>query len=186
MPRLAPVINTVLLAMFMTFSFFIGYNGLCFSRAVWFVVPDPPLVRRGLGVALRRILPLLLAPERSQVEVAPSAPHRLVAAVVDEVGAEHAVAVADERVRAVPLLHAEVGAEVVRHGVPGHLPAHPRLHTLDVRLRRPRDERESGVAGVQMGEVGDLVGHHGAADAGMLGPAGHAGLEEGTVDDQLT
>ena len=50
--------------------------------------------------------------------------------------------------------------------VPGDvLPAHPRLDTLDVRLRRARDERERGVAGVQVGEVGDLVGHHGAADA---------------------
>ena len=37
-----------------------------------------------------------------------------------------------------------------------------------------------------MGEVGDLVGHQGAAAAGMLGPAEHAGLEEGAVDDQLT
>src|SRR5437870_1779360 len=136
MPRLAPVINTVLLAMFMTFSFFIGYNGLCFSRAVWFVVPDPPLVRRGLGVALRRILPLLLAPERSDIEVVPGAPHLLVTAVVDEVGAEEAVAVAGERVRAVPLVHAEVGVEVARHSVPGdQLPTHPRLQALDVRLR---------------------------------------------------
>src|SRR6266536_665021 len=72
----------------------------------WFVVPDPPLVRRRLGVALRRVLPLLLAPERSHVEVAPGAPHSRVAAAVDEVGAEHAVTVADERVRAVPLVHA--------------------------------------------------------------------------------
>src|ERR1700737_560420 len=53
------------------------------------VVPVPPLVRRRLRVALRRVLPLLLAAERSDVEVAPGAPHRLVAAVVDEVGAEH-------------------------------------------------------------------------------------------------
>ena len=37
-----------------------------------------------------------------------------------------------------------------------------------------------------MGEVGDLVGHHGAAAAGMVGPAEHPGLEEGAVDDQLT
>src|SRR6266446_2102916 len=105
MPRLAPVTNTVLLAMFMTFSFlldFVGYTALLLrapltgARALWphrctvgaashqagsieirpvrFVVPDPPLVRRGLGVALRRVLPLLLAPERSQVEVAPRAP----------------------------------------------------------------------------------------------------------------
>ena len=37
-----------------------------------------------------------------------------------------------------------------------------------------------------MGEVGDLVGHQGAAATGMFGPAVHAGLEEGAVDDQLT
>ena len=37
-----------------------------------------------------------------------------------------------------------------------------------------------------MGEMGDLVGHHRAAAAGMVGPAKHAGLEEGAVDDQLT
>src|SRR5437588_3902928 len=158
MPRLAPVINTVLLAMFMTFSFFIGYNGLCFSRGVWFVVPDPPLVRRGLGVALRRILPFLLAPERSDVKVVPGAPHLLVAAVVDEVGTEHVVAVADERVRAVPLVHAEVGVEAIRDGVPRHLPAHSRLQARDVRLRRPRNERESSVTGVQMGGGSDLIG----------------------------
>src|SRR3546814_3032832 len=36
-----------------------------------------------------------------------------------------------------------------------------------------------------MGEVGDLVGHHRAAPAGMVGPAEHARLEEGAVDDQL-
>jgi hypothetical protein len=34
--------------------------------------------------------------------------------------------------------------------------------------------------------MSDLVSYHGAANAGMLGPAFHAGLEEGAVDDQLT
>jgi hypothetical protein len=34
--------------------------------------------------------------------------------------------------------------------------------------------------------MGDLVGHQRAADAGMFGPAGDAGLEEGAIDDQLT
>jgi hypothetical protein len=37
-----------------------------------------------------------------------------------------------------------------------------------------------------MGDVGDLVGHEGAAAAGMFGPAVHAGLKEGAVDDELT
>src|SRR5262245_62270089 len=36
-----------------------------------------------------------------------------------------------------------------------------------------------------MGGVGNLVGHHGAADAGMLRPPGYAGLEKSAVDNQL-
>lgn len=42
------------------------------------------------------------------------------------------------------------------------------------------------VAGVQMGDVGDLVADEGAADAGLVRPAVHAGLEECAVEDQLT
>src|SRR5205823_526528 len=92
------------------------------------VVPPPPLVRRSLGIALRRVLPLLLTPQGSDVEVVPSVPHLLVTAAVDEVGAENAVAVAYERVRAVPLIHAEVLVEAVRDRVPrNELPAHSRL-----------------------------------------------------------
>src|SRR5438128_12596083 len=37
-----------------------------------------------------------------------------------------------------------------------------------------------------MSGMSDLVGHHGAAYACMLGPTDHARLEEGAVDDQLT
>ena len=37
-----------------------------------------------------------------------------------------------------------------------------------------------------MSGVSYLVGHHGTADAGMLGPAFHTGFEEGAVNDQLT
>src|SRR5262249_55194360 len=73
------------------------------------VVPVPPLVRRSLRVALRRILPNLLTAERSEIEVAPDGAHRFVAAVVDEVGAEHLiVVVADEHIVAMPLVYAEV------------------------------------------------------------------------------
>src|SRR5437868_13923842 len=150
-------------------------SGSIFIRRVWFVVPDPPLVRRSLGVALRRVLPLLLAPERSDVEVVPSVPHLLIATVVDEVGAEYVVAIADKRVRAVPLIHAEVFVEVVRYGVPRHLPSHPRFPARDVVLRRARGERERGIANVQMGDVCDLVGHHGAANTRTPGPPFHAG-----------
>jgi hypothetical protein len=151
-----------------------------------FVVPDPPLVRRSLGIALRRVLPRLLASERSDVEIVPGASHLLVATVIDKVSAEHLVAVADERIRAVPLVHSEILVEVCRQRIPGNeLPAHPCLQALDVLLQCSRRKRESCVAGVQMGWVSYLVGHHGAANAGMLGPAFHAGLEERTVDNQL-
>src|SRR4051812_1887864 len=34
------------------------------------IVPVPPLIRRGLGIAIGRVLPHLLTPERSDVEVA--------------------------------------------------------------------------------------------------------------------
>src|SRR5258708_1682525 len=77
------------------------------------VVPVPPLVRRGLWVAVRRIFPVLLASQRGDVEVAPRGPQGSVSAVVDEVGAVHAVAVANERIRTVPLVHTEVDVESV-------------------------------------------------------------------------
>src|SRR5580698_3761891 len=62
------------------------------------VVPVPPLVRRGLGISLWRIFPSLLTAEWREVEVAPDGPHGLVAAVVDEVCAEHTFAFAEEHV----------------------------------------------------------------------------------------
>src|ERR1700757_4740106 len=140
-----------------------------------FVVPIPPLVRRRLRVALRRVLPLLLTPEGSNVEVAPGAAHLFVTAAVDEVGAEYAVAVAYECVRAVPLVHAEVAIEAVRDRVPrDKIPAHPRLNALNVRLRSPRDEGQRGVARVQMRGVRNLVGHHGAPNTAVIRPAGYA------------
>src|SRR5580704_11495130 len=77
------------------------------------LVPVPPLVRPALRISLRRVLPRLLAPERRHVEVAPDGAHRLVTAAVDEVGAEHALTIADERVVAVPLIHPEVSVKAV-------------------------------------------------------------------------
>src|SRR5215217_221719 len=99
----------------------------------------------------------------------------LVAAAVDEVGAEDPAAVADEGVRAVPLVHAEVAVEAVGDRVPRDvLPSHAGLHALKVRLRRARGVDERGVAGVEMRQVRDVVGPERAADAAVLGPAGHA------------
>src|SRR5262245_8884958 len=150
------------------------------------VMPLPPLVWLRLWVALRRVLPFFLAPKRCDIEIVPCVPHLLVATVVDEVGAKDAVAVADEGVRAVPLVHAEVEIEAVRDAVPRHLPLHSRLEPIDILLRRARDERKRRVACVQMSDMGDLVGYQRATRAGMVRPAVHTGLEKGPIDDQLT
>src|SRR4051812_31957819 len=156
------------------------------------VVVVPPLVRRGLRVALGGVLPLLLAAERRDVEVAPGGAEMLVAAGIDEVGAEDPVAVADEDVVPVPLVHAEVLVEIVRDRVPGdELPPHARLQALDLGLRGARDVCERRVARVQVRRVCDLVGDHGAADASPLRvlavrrDGGDVGGVEGPVDDQL-
>src|SRR5437763_6292940 len=61
--------------------------GAIFIGRVRFVVPDPPFIRRRLRVAFRRVFPLLLAPERSDVEVVASVRHLLIPAIVNEVGA---------------------------------------------------------------------------------------------------
>src|SRR4051794_4961773 len=158
----------------------------CCRRCPVGVVVVPPLVRRRLRVAVGRVLPVLLAAERGDVEVGPGGAHRLVAAVVDEVRAEDVVALADEGVRPVPLVDAEVAVEVVGDRVPGDLvPAHPRLPVADVRLRRARDEHERRVPRVEVREVRDLVGEERAAGAAALGEARDAGLVEEAVDDEL-
>ena len=46
-------------------------------------------------------------------------------------------------------------------------------------------EHQRRVARVEVRRVRDLVGHHRAADARVVGPAVHSGLEERSVDDEL-
>src|SRR5688572_29855692 len=108
-------------------------------------MPVPPFVRRRLRITLRRVFPLLLPPQRGYVEIVPGVPHLLIAAIVDEVGSKNPLAVTNECIRAVPLVHAKVFVEVVRDGVPRHLPRHPCLHAFDVHLRSTRSERERRV-----------------------------------------
>src|SRR5215471_18879393 len=142
----SPVLSTIgILARFRLFvapsgggSFRVGYDvdPLRVRRgfSVVVIVPVPPLVRRGLRVTLWRVLPGFLTAERRDVEIAPDGSHGLVAAVVDEVCAEHPFAVAEEHVVAVPFIHAEVRVEVIGNGVPGHLPSHTLFQASDVRL----------------------------------------------------
>src|SRR3569832_2138381 len=133
-----------------------------------------------------RVLPDLLAAERRHVEVAPDRAHRLVAAAVDQVSPEDALAVADEGVVTVPFVDAEIGIEAVGDGVPGDvLPPHLGLETRDVGLRCTRGVNERGVTSIEMGMIGNLVGSERTADTGVVWPAMDAGLEESTVDDQL-
>src|SRR5437879_7399571 len=61
-----------------------------------------------------------------------------------------------------------------------------RVFTRSMPFCDAREANASGIANVQMGDVCDLVGHHGAANTGMLGPTFHAGFEERAVEDQLT
>src|SRR5262245_26740393 len=99
------------------------------------VVPVPPLVRRGFGITLGRVLPSLLAAKRRDVQLAPGGPHRLVAPADDKVCAEDLPAVTEKHIVAVPFIDAEVFVEAVGDGVPGHVPLHACLQTRDVRLR---------------------------------------------------
>src|SRR5215472_13256193 len=102
-------------------------SGRSFVAAV-LIVPIPPLIRCCLRITFGRIFPFLLPSERCDVEIVPCASHLFVAAIIDEVRAKHAVAIADERIRTVPLVHAEVLVEVIRDRIPGdELPAHTRL-----------------------------------------------------------
>src|SRR6476661_9150408 len=151
------------------------------GRAVVVIVPVPPLVRPALGGAVRRVFPSFLTAQRREVEVAPDAAHGFIGAVVDEVSPKHFVAIAEENVVAVPFIDAKVFVEAVDDGVPGHVPFHPRFEASDVLLRRARGVGESSVAGVEMGEMRDLVSPQGAAAARMFRPAENAGLEEGAV-----
>src|SRR6185437_16177119 len=98
-------------------------------------MPVPPLVWLGLRIALWRILPFLLSAKRCEIEVAPDGPHRLIAAIVDEICPKDLVAVAEEHVVAVPFIHAKVLVEGVGNRVPGHLPPHALLHARNLRLR---------------------------------------------------
>src|SRR4051812_49961614 len=74
------------------------------------VVPVPPHVRRGVGVAPGRVLPLLLTTGRRHVQVPPGAAPPLVAAGADAVGAGHlAVVITDGRSLAVPRARTQAG-----------------------------------------------------------------------------
>ena len=111
-------------------------------RSVRVVILQPPAGWR-LRVALRRVLPLLLAPERRHVEVAPGASQRLVAACIHEIGAEDLIALIYEHVVAMPLVDSEVGVEIIGDLVPGDvIPAVPLLQALDLGDWSAGNERE--------------------------------------------
>ena len=73
-----------------------GRHGGGPALGVVFVVQSPPAVRWRLRTPLGRVLPLLLAAQRGQVEQRPIAGERLDAAPVGEVSAEDPLAIANE------------------------------------------------------------------------------------------
>src|SRR5919106_4225517 len=161
-----------------------------FSASWVLVMAAPPLVRRGLRIARRRVLPVLLPAEGCQVEEGPDAAERLDAAPGREVRAIDVVAVAEEDAEAESLARvsrdAEVGVEVAAgRGVPRDRPAHALLVRLDVRQRRARHQGKRGVAGVQVREMADLVDEHRTPGAARGRPALDVGSEHEVVDDQL-
>src|SRR5438874_13154305 len=146
-----------------------------------FVVAAPPLVRLRLRVPAGRVLPLLLATERCQVEEGPNAAEGFDATGCGEVRAKDAVAVAQEDAEAAILAvmvavrlrrfrpDADVDVELaLQRRVPRDGPTHPLSVRLDLRNRRAGHERKGGVAGVQVGEVADLVDEHRAAVAARV------------------
>src|SRR5204862_2402329 len=119
------------------------------------VVPAPPLVGLRLRVPRRRVFPLLLPAQRSQVEEGPQAAERLDAALRGEVRAKDVAAAANEGAEAERLAvlvdvllrclrtDAEVDAEVgLERRVPRDRPAHALPVGLDLGDRGPGDERE--------------------------------------------
>ena len=91
------------------------------------VLPAPPLIRRLLRAAGRRVLPLLLAAEGRQVEEGPDAAERLDPAAAGLVGQVGVVAVAQEALQTEVLRRAARLLEGERARVPGEAPPHPLL-----------------------------------------------------------
>src|SRR5262249_21177674 len=149
------------------------------------VMPVPPFIWRSFGITFRRILPHFLAAERREIEITPDSPHRLIAAIVDEIGAENLVAVPDESVVAMPFVHSKIFVEAVGDGVPRHLPTHACLQTLDIPLGRARCEYESGVPRMEVSQVTYLISDHGTPPAGVIGPAKYSRFEKRAINDQL-
>src|SRR5262249_33542817 len=132
------------------------------SLLLIFVVAAPPLIRRLLRIAGRRVLPRLLAPERHPVEEAPHRSDRLHAAAARAVGPVDVLALAQEHAQREALAvlvgadlglrrrGAEVDAEVAAAPrVPRVLPAQAAALALELLERRTRGDRERHVAGVQ-------------------------------------
>src|SRR3954447_3800356 len=145
-------------------------------------VPPPPLIRWRLRPPLGRVLPLLLPAVWRQVEQGPDAAHRLDPASVGEVGAVDVVAITENDAEPEGLAfggrHPEVVVEVaLGGGIPRYGPTHPLLIGLDIGERCAGDQGKGSVAGVQVGQMGDLVHDQRAAGAAGRRPAPDTGCE---------
>ena len=145
---------------------------------------SPAAVRGRLRPAFRRVLPLLLASVRQQVDEGEAVAELLGATALRVVRPVHGVADAEEDVHLEPTARrgTHVGSEgAVRGGVPGHLVAHPRLVGERLVDRTLGDDDEAGVVVVEELEPGELARESGAARALPC----LTGEPHVVVDDQL-
>src|ERR1700722_467503 len=146
-----------------------------------FIMQAPPTIGRAPLDALRRILPILLPPERRQIEEGPDAAQHLDAAPAGEIGTKQAVGATEENVKAKAAIHAEVGVEIIEGRIPRHRPAHALFEFLDIGDRGARHKRKRSIAGMQMGEMADLIGEQAATRARMF----IGRLQHVMIDDDL-
>src|SRR5687768_11689220 len=101
----------------------------------------PPLIRRRLRPSFGRIFPILLPPERCQVEEAPGRAKRFDSATIRKVRAIDSFIIAQKDTQAKCLAfvrrQTEVGVEVTaERGEPRHRPTHATLIAFNIWQRR--------------------------------------------------
>src|SRR3954453_4394226 len=143
------------------------------------------VANRAYRPTVGRVLPLLLASVHGEVHECEAVLHRLYAAVVRPISLEDSVAVpyvADE-VHQADLAPFEQRVEGAVCRVPRHVPAHEVAVACAFVIGALAEDRICDVAGMQIGQLGDLGGDPGAAFA-LLG-RGMTGVPHEVIGDQL-
>src|SRR6266699_3495488 len=132
----------------------------CGALSVILVVVVEPVVRRGASAC--RLFPALLPSERGQIEIVVCPVEDIDPARGRRVRVKDILALAQEDTHPTILAAVRRGMEVVIEvaairGEPRNGPAHPRLERLNLLQRRSRDKHQRGIAGMEMGQMADIV-----------------------------